>query len=197
MAQTMILSVPETHEQTDFGGTYGATTHRPGSFRKKLWSGIGEILRLSSSLPPSSSSTAGTGVPIAERSSRSRLCRTWLRNTGSLFVHGNTSFPALFTALLLTFQVSYKFQTSGAPREADPIRERNLCTNGERQSESSSGLRNSPVRYSAVQHFHRLPFPKQRLNHEPQNTEHANAEVKAIPIKFQTRKRGRPRPRLC
>ncbi len=39
-------------------------------------------------------------------------------------------------------------------------------------------LRNSPVRYSVVQHFPGCPLQskEERLNHKPQNVEHANAE---------------------
>ena len=60
---------------------------------------IVEILLLSSSL-------LGTGSHVADTSSRSRLCRTWLRHTGSSLVRGTVGcscFPVLLTPHCLLF----------------------------------------------------------------------------------------------
>ena len=78
--------------------------------RSVIRSGDRGILLLSSSL-------LGTGVPIAARSSRSRLCRTWFRNAGSLFVHGNTSFRTLFTDHFITVHYSsFSLEVGSLPR---------------------------------------------------------------------------------
>ena len=90
---------------------------------------------------------------------------------------------------------------SPAPRIAGLIRERNFCTNSERQRISPSVFFR-PSKF-ACSIFCGSAFigcllknKEERLNHEPQNTEHANAEVKATPPpnppascpKFQVRK---------
>ena len=48
----------------------------------------------------------------------------------------------------------------------------------------SSDLRNSPIRYSAVTPFQRLPSPEQgkRLNHKPQNTEQGERRSERIAL---------------
>ena len=107
-----------------------------------------------------SSSLLGTWAHITDKSSRSRLCRTWLHNTGSPPLRGSVVCSCFRYSSLLPAPCSlFKFQVSGSPSGAGPIRKGNFPSHRSLKRERGVGEHPESSRLSCLPRLRPLGPP--------------------------------------